>query len=132
MRGFPGTVSLQSRDLGWGAPLSVRTSNNGWDLAGATGTPVRAINRGRVVFAGMMHATGNTVIIHHGLDLVSLYAHFSRISVRDGQMLSKGKRLGVVGSTGLSTAPHLRLTVKVGDIPVNPLLVLDQELSWGK
>jgi murein DD-endopeptidase MepM/ murein hydrolase activator NlpD len=104
----------------------------GWDLADPMGTPVRAINRGRVVFAGRMYATGNTVIIHHGLDLFSLYAHLSKIYVRAGKMVRKRGCLGAVGSTGLSTGPHLHLTLKVGNISVNPLLVVGQKIEWAK
>jgi len=104
--------------------------HSGWDLAVVTGTGVGAINKGRVVFAGNLNVTGKTVILHHGLDLFSLYAHLSRISVKEGEIVAKGDIIGKVGSTGLSTGPHLHLTLKVGDIPVDPDLVLWRKIGW--
>ncbi|MGD8399831.1 MAG: M23 family metallopeptidase [Bacillota bacterium] len=104
--------------------------HSGWDLAGATGTPVAAMNRGRVVFAGKLYASGNTVIIHHGLDLYTSYAHLSKISVKKGSMIKKGQIVGKVGMTGLATGPHLHLTVRVGETPVDPALLVGQKVVW--
>jgi murein DD-endopeptidase MepM/ murein hydrolase activator NlpD len=104
--------------------------HSGWDLAAKTGTSVAAMNRGQVVFAGKLYASGNTVIIHHGLDLYTSYAHLSKISVKEGDLVSKGQTVGTVGQTGLATGPHLHLTVRVGEIPVDPALILDQAMVW--
>jgi murein DD-endopeptidase MepM/ murein hydrolase activator NlpD len=104
--------------------------HSGWDLAAKTGTPVAAMNRGWVVFAGKLYASGYTVIIHHGLDLYTSYAHLSKISVKEGVLVSKGQTVGTVGQTGLATGPHLHLTVRVGEIPVDPALILDRAMVW--
>jgi murein DD-endopeptidase MepM/ murein hydrolase activator NlpD len=104
--------------------------HSGWDLAGVTGTPVAAMNRGRVVFAGKLYSSGKTVIIHHGLDLYTSYAHLSKIRVKEGSMVAKGQTVGNVGMTGLATGPHLHLTVRVGEIPVDPALLVGQTVGW--
>lgn len=98
--------------------------HSGWDLAAATGTPVAVMNRGRVAFAGKLYSSGNTVIIHHGLDLYSSYAHLSKIRVREGGMVEKGQIIGNVGMTGLATGPHLHFALRVGEIFVDPELFI--------
>jgi murein DD-endopeptidase MepM/ murein hydrolase activator NlpD len=104
--------------------------HSGWDLAAPTGTPVVAVNEGRVVFAGSLYATGYTVILHHGLDLYSAYAHLSMITVQEGERVSRGQQVGKVGATGLATGPHLHLTMRVGEIPVDPALFIDKTVDW--
>jgi murein DD-endopeptidase MepM/ murein hydrolase activator NlpD len=104
--------------------------HSGWDLAAKRGTPVAAMNRGRVVFAGKLYASGNTVIIHHGLDLYTSYAHLSKINVKKGATVAKGQIVGAVGMTGLATGPHLHLTIRVGEIPVDPALLVGQKIEW--
>jgi murein DD-endopeptidase MepM/ murein hydrolase activator NlpD len=104
--------------------------HSGWDLAAPTGTPVVAVNEGRVVFAGTLYATGYTVILHHGLDLYSAYAHLSKITVQEGERVNRGQPVGKVGATGLATGPHLHLTMRVGEIPVDPALFIDKTVDW--
>ena len=104
--------------------------HSGWDLAAPTGTPVVAVNEGRVVFAGTLYATGYTVILHHGLDLYSAYAHLSKITVQEGERVGRGQQVGKVGATGLATGPHLHLTMRVGEIPVDPALFIDKTVDW--
>jgi murein DD-endopeptidase MepM/ murein hydrolase activator NlpD len=104
--------------------------HSGWDLAAATGTPVAAVNEGQVVFAGTLYATGYTVIMHHGLDLYSAYAHLSKIAVKEGKRVKRGQLVGNVGATGLATGPHLHLTMRVGEIPVDPALFINRTLGW--
>lgn len=104
--------------------------HSGWDLAAKTGTPVMAMNQGQVVFADKLYSSGNTVIIHHGLDLYTSYAHLSKISVTEGTLVKKGQLIGNVGMTGLATGPHLHLTVRVGDVPVDPALLVDKTIDW--
>ncbi|HYH05307.1 MAG TPA: M23 family metallopeptidase [Bacillota bacterium] len=106
--------------------------HSGWDLAGKTGTPVMAMNKGQVVFAGKLYSSGNTVIIHHGMDLYTSYAHLSKISVKEGVLVTKGQIVGKVGMTGLATGPHLHLTVRVGDVPVDPALLVGNTIDWSK
>jgi len=104
--------------------------HSGIDIAASQGTPVLATNDGRVVFAGKLYLTGWTVIIHHGLDLYSSYGHLSAIKVQEGENVVKGDLIGLVGSTGLATGPHVHFTFKIGEIAVDPHLFLDQEVGW--
>jgi murein DD-endopeptidase MepM/ murein hydrolase activator NlpD len=106
--------------------------HSGWDLAAAAGTPVAAMNQGRVVFAGKLYSSGNTVIIFHGLDLYTSYAHLTKINVKEGEMVTKGQSVGTVGKTGLATGPHLHLTVRVGETPVDPALLVGREIEWAE
>lgn len=95
--------------------------HSGVDLAAPAGTPVGAINSGQVVFAGGLHAAGNTVIVDHGLFLFSSYSHLSRMAVKAGDQVSRGQVVGWVGSTGFSTGPHLHWSATVGFTPVDPM-----------
>lgn len=104
--------------------------HSGLDIAAPAGTPVTASGAGRVIFAGRLNLTGLTVVIYHGLDLYSSYCHLSAIRVREGDRILKGAVLGDVGATGLATGAHLHLTYRVGDIAVDPYLILDHQLDW--
>lgn len=97
-----------------------RAPHSGADLHAATGTPVHATNRGRVVLAKKLFFTGNTVILDHGLGIYSLYAHLSRIDVKSGATVSSGQVLGLVGATGRVTAPHLHWGMRVQSARVDP------------
>lgn len=101
--------------------------HSGLDLAAPLGTPVMASNTGVVVLARLLHVTGNTVILDHGLNLFSSYSHLDRIDVWEGQTITKGQLLGTAGNTGFSTGPHLHWTVSVGGIFVDPYFVMQQE-----
>jgi murein DD-endopeptidase MepM/ murein hydrolase activator NlpD len=93
----------------------------GVDFAAPTGTPVRAAANGVVIAAGWSGGYGNLVRIRHGRGLESLYGHLSRISVRRGARVVQGDLIGAVGSTGLSTAPHLDYRITQQGVFVNPL-----------
>jgi murein DD-endopeptidase MepM/ murein hydrolase activator NlpD len=73
-----------------------------------------------VVSAGWGGGYGNLVVLRHQGGMVTRYAHLSRIAVRPGQAVSQGQRIGAVGSTGLSTGPHLHYEVWANGQPVNP------------
>ena len=92
----------------------------GIDIAAPTGTAIRASARGTVVTARSMRGYGNTVIIDHGGGFSTLYGHCSRLYVRTGQRVSQGDRIAAVGSTGLSTGPHLHFEIRINGRPVNP------------
>lgn len=92
----------------------------GQDIAAPHGTPILAPADGRVVEAGWKNGYGQTVVIDHGNGLTTRYGHLSKIAVAAGQELKRGEELGLVGSTGRSTGPHLHYEVRLGDLPVSP------------
>lgn len=104
--------------------------HSGLDIVSPKGTPVLAVNRGRVIYAGNLHVTGLTVILHHGLNLFTSYCHLLVIAVNEGDLVEKGTVLGKVGSTGLSTGAHLHLTFKIDEVSVDPELFLERSIEW--
>lgn len=94
--------------------------HQGVDFAAATGTPILASAPGTVVFSGWGGGYGNVVVLDHGKGMRTRYAHMHRISVRNGQRVEQGQSIGQVGSTGLSTGPHLHYEVWQNGKPVNP------------
>ena len=102
-----------------------RAPHSGADLAAATGTPVHAANRGRVVLAENLFFSGNAVFIDHGLGLYTVYLHLSEIQVQTGEMVERDQILGQAGATGRVTGPHLHWGVRVGNARVDPFSLLD-------
>ena len=94
--------------------------HNGIDIAAAKGTPVLATAGGVVKYTGYQAKLGNTVIIDHGNGIRTYYGHLSSIKVRKGQKISRHDLVGLVGSSGYSTGPHLHYEVRVAGRPVNP------------
>jgi murein DD-endopeptidase MepM/ murein hydrolase activator NlpD len=92
---------------GWSPDL-----HHGVDVAAPEGTRVLAMKNGRVEFAGTRGGYGQTVIISHGRNVRTLYAHLSRIDVRAGQRVRGGDVIGAVGRTGNATGPHLHFEVQ--------------------
>ena len=95
----------------------------GLDLAAAYGSPIVAAGDGRVVSAGWAGGYGNLVRIAHAGGLQTMYGHMSRIAARSGESVRQGQLIGYVGSTGLSTGPHLHYEVLKNGRPVNPASV---------
>jgi murein DD-endopeptidase MepM/ murein hydrolase activator NlpD len=93
----------------------------GYDLAATANTPVTASNAGRVSFAGLLGIYGNCVLVDHGMGITSLYAHLSRIDVKQGDMVAIGQTLGLSGQTGLAGGDHLHFAILVGDSYVDPV-----------
>jgi peptidoglycan hydrolase-like protein with peptidoglycan-binding domain len=94
----------------------------GLDLTASTGTPVGAARPGRVIFAAYdPGGYGNLVEVAHGRGIVSMYAHLSSVSVRVGQSVATGTRVGRVGATGEATGPHLHFEVRIRGAAVDPL-----------
>lgn len=95
--------------------------HSGIDVAVGAGTPVRAAKDGTVTLAGLLGGYGEAIIVDHGDGSKTLYAHLSRLLVEHGQKVARGDVIGLVGSTGRSTGPHLHFEVIVGGLPHNPL-----------
>lgn len=93
----------------------------GVDFGAPTGTPIRASAAGTVVQARYMGGYGNTVVIDHGGGFATLYGHCSRLFVRTGQRVTQGQVIAAVGSTGISTGPHLHFEIRINGRPVNPV-----------
>jgi len=104
-----------------------RSIHAGVDIAIASGQPIKAANDGRVVLASNLYFSGNTVIIDHGLGLYTVYCHMSKLLVKRGSVVSRGQVVGLAGSTGLSTGPHLHWAAKINEARVDPLALLEIE-----
>lgn len=96
-----------------------RHSGVDWGGVGV-GTPVAAAARGRVVLADALYTNGNSVMLDHGLGIFTSYNHLSEINVALGDIVEQGQIVGLTGSTGVSTGPHLHYTMWVGDVATNP------------
>lgn len=101
--------------------LKTKRLHTGVDIAAPSGTPIHAAGGGEVIWAGWRGGYGNCIIIDHGGGKATLYAHMSRYNASVGKRVSKGDVIGYVGSTGLSTGPHLHYEVRINGSPVNPL-----------
>ena len=108
----------------WHPILRRYRPHHGTDFGAKRGTPLLAVNSGKVIFAGRMRGYGNVVKIKHAGGYISLYAHQSRIRVRRGQHVKKGQIIGYVGSTGRSTGPHLHFGLMKNGRWINPMRVL--------
>lgn len=100
----------------------------GIDIANDKGEPVRAANSGLVRLAESLLSGGNTIIIDHGLDISSTYMHLQTIDVEVGEQVERGEIIGTNGMTGYATGPHLHWEVNIGQTPVNPEQLFDNEL----
>ncbi len=103
--------------------LGYRRMHAGLDFRASRGTPIVAVTDGRVVGAGRMGGCGNAVRLNHGSGMATRYCHMSRIAVRNGQSVRRGQVIGYVGSTGLSTGPHLHYEMYRNGRSVNPASV---------
>lgn len=110
---------------GFGTRRDPRTGrqrmHNGIDWAGPQGTPIHATAAGTVTRAGWHSGFGNLVVIQHDFGIETYYAHLHTIGVRVGQRVSRGERIGGMGTTGRSTGVHLHYEIRVGGRPINPM-----------
>ena len=101
----------------------------GIDMGAGIGTTVHAADGGTVTYAGVASGYGTLVVISHGVvggrDLSTAYAHMSRLTVSEGQGVSRGQKVGEVGNEGNSTGPHLHFEVRRNGDPVDPLDYVD-------
>ena len=117
-----------SSSYGWrDSPFNTgkRTFHGGIDMATSTGTPIYPALDGKVTTAGYSATYGNYVIISHHSGYKSLYGHMSKITCKVGNMVFTTTKIGEVGSTGMSTGPHLHFTVYKNGKSVNPMTLLN-------
>jgi len=123
--------------IGWPVPSSTRITSpygyrihpilktkklhTGIDIGASTGAAVIAGNAGTVLFAGYYGGYGYTVIIDHGGQISTLYAHNSKLLVQEGDKVTRGQNIAKIGSTGLSTGPHLHFEVRINGQHTNPM-----------
>jgi murein DD-endopeptidase MepM/ murein hydrolase activator NlpD len=100
--------------------LHVSRMHSGADMVAGQGEPIHACRAGTVVIAGGQGGYGNAVVIDHGGGMATLYGHQSRIASSVGERVAAGDVLGYVGSTGMSTGPHLHFEVRLSGNPVDP------------
>jgi len=105
--------------------LNIDRLHAGCDIGAPTGTPIYAPGDGIVVFAGERGGYGNATVIDHGHQLGTVYGHQSRIVVTEGDVVRRGDLIGYVGSTGLSTGPHLHFETRLLGVPVDPVTIVD-------
>lgn len=99
--------------------------HSGIDLAAPYGTLVKAADGGQVVQAGYFGGYGYSVMLYHGGGFATWYAHLSSINVSMGQFVQRGQVIGLVGSTGWTTGPHLHFEVRINGVPQNPRAYLE-------
>ncbi len=110
----------------FGLPRRYTTGGNisyhfGTDIASPTGTAIYATNVGRVMVADFYPIKGGLVVIDHGASVYSLYFHQSKILVAVGDTVSRGQQVGEIGTTGLSTGPHLHWEMRVNQVATDPM-----------
>lgn len=104
--------------------------HSGLDIGAEEGTAIVTPNNGIVRLSGLLLSGGYTVIIDHGMGLSSTYMHLETIAVSAGQTVTRGELIGTVGMTGYATGPHLHWEVNIGQTPVNPQQLMDNDLLW--
>jgi murein DD-endopeptidase MepM/ murein hydrolase activator NlpD len=118
---FPSNAPTSS-PFGWRVHpiLGYRRFHAGLDFAASYGSTIRAADSGKVIFSGWYGGYGKAVIISHSQGITTLYGHSSELYVSEGQTVQKGQAIAAVGSTGLSTGPHLHFEVRRDGTPVDP------------
>jgi murein DD-endopeptidase MepM/ murein hydrolase activator NlpD len=130
--GAPAANLPEPKTFGWNRVFNGKPATQphmGVDYALTEGTPVVAAADGVVVIAEDLFYPGNAVFLDHGDGLVTMYFHLSRIDVQRGDRVRKGERLGLVGSTGRATGPHLYFGARWHDARIDPALLLDDPAS---
>lgn len=97
-----------------------REFHKGLDIAGRTGTPIKAPADGEVIYATQKRSLGNAIKLRHGYGIETVYGHLQEMLVKSGEKVKRGQQIGLMGSTGRSTGPHLHYAVVVNGKPVNP------------
>lgn len=94
--------------------------HNGLDIGAPMGATITASAPGRVIYSGWEGGYGNTIILDHGGATSTLYGHCSQLFVSEGQEVQRGQAIGAVGSTGVSTGPHLHFEIRINGVAVDP------------
>lgn len=136
---IPAIMPISNKDLkrtasGWGWRIhpiyKTRKFHYGMDFTAPTGTDIYATGDGKVIqVRKSKRGYGNKIVIDHGFGYRTLYGHLSRFNVKKGQKVKRGDVIGYVGSTGLSTAPHLHYEVMQNGKKVNPLNYYNNDLT---
>ncbi|BCD67323.1 M23 family metallopeptidase [Nitratiruptor sp. YY09-18] len=103
----------------------LKSYHSGTDFRAAMGTPIKAINDGKVVLAKKRYYAGGSIILDHGKGIYSCYYHLSKFLVKPGEFVKRGQIIGLSGKSGRVTGPHLHLTIKIKGITVDPLQFID-------
>ena len=101
--------------------LKRKKFHNGIDIAAPMGTPLLAADGGVVLVSGWRGGYGNYLVIDHGAGISTAYGHNSRLLVKEGETVVRGQRIALIGSTGLSTGPHVHFEVRINGQPTNPM-----------
>lgn len=109
--------------------LNKRAFHYGIDIAAKYGTAIKAAADGVVIFSGDGGTYGNMVVLKHKYNYISIYAHCSKLYVKKGKYVKQGKKIAAIGSTGLSTGPHLHFEVKQNRKAINPKLALQKTIQ---
>lgn len=134
------TVYYRGGKLAWPLPIAgkitstfgtrihpvfkTKTTHTGIDIASPKGTAINAADAGEILYTGWLRGYGQVVIVDHGANLTTVYAHMSKIETTEGAKVKRGELIGRVGSTGVSTGNHLHFETRVNGEAVNPMRYL--------
>lgn len=125
---FTTPVGTNKAGTGFGARRIIngqpRSPHSGSDYSAPTGTPVIAVNGGKVALVGEFFFPGRLVVLDHGLGLYTAYFHLETIAVVEGERVERGQTLGTVGATGRATGPHLHFGAQVAGARIDPTTLL--------
>jgi murein DD-endopeptidase MepM/ murein hydrolase activator NlpD len=129
---FTAPVGTTKAGAGFGARRIIngqpRSPHSGNDYSAPKGTPVIAVNAGKVALVGEFFFPGRLVILDHGLGLYTAYFHLDTIAVAEGERVERGQTLGTVGATGRATGPHLHFGAQVAGARIDPATLLGLSL----